>query len=164
MLRYVHRTSAPSSSCKRFSSPKYGVCIESPGTSSTTMPKAFRSPPKSPSSSAKLSKHLRAFHTVSLQLAASTTFVNSKLMEDRCNITFFHDSQHFGYGLSSYPQLHNLTNLLRQTDSDTGPATLYLTRKMREIVLDKTPDAKLSEMANATGQNLLDVLDEFKDR
>lgn len=71
----------------------------------------------------------------------------------------------------------------RQAESNTSPATLLLSGKMHEIVLDGTVDgithlpirpaarrliydmhlANSAEKANATGQNLASVLHQLKD-
>jgi hypothetical protein len=42
----------------------------------------------------------RALYAASLHHAKSTTSGGSKPTEDRCKVTFFHDSQHFGFGMS----------------------------------------------------------------
>ncbi|PGH26498.1 hypothetical protein AJ80_01812 [Polytolypa hystricis UAMH7299] len=100
-----------------------------------------------------------ALHAGSL-LHASTSAISVK---HRCKLTFFHDSQHFGFESSSHPRLHILRNIPRQTDSNTSPATLFLTGKMHEVVLDGTPDAQFAEKASATGRDLEHVLDQLKD-
>ncbi|PTU24567.1 hypothetical protein P175DRAFT_0506195 [Aspergillus ochraceoroseus IBT 24754] len=83
---------------------------------------------------------------------------------DRCKLTFFHDSQYFGFGkLSVYPRLYVPSPIPRQTDSNTSPATLFLSGKMHEIVLDGTFDAKFAEDASATGRNLEHVVEQLKD-
>lgn len=43
-------------------------------------------------------------------------------------------------GLSTYPRLYILSQIPRQIESNTSPATLFLGGKMHEIVLDRTPD------------------------
>ncbi|KAJ5731811.1 uncharacterized protein N7483_006319 [Penicillium malachiteum] len=78
--------------------------------------------------------------------------------ERSCKLTFFHDSQHFGFGSSSYPRLYVPSQMPRQTESNSSPATLFLSGKMYEIVLDGTPDAKFAEDASASGRNLESVL------
>ena len=45
-------------------------------------------------------------------------------------------------GSSSYPRLHVPSQIPRQTDLNTSPATLFLSGKMHEIVLHGTPDGK----------------------
>ncbi|KAJ5724391.1 hypothetical protein N7493_006119 [Penicillium malachiteum] len=82
---------------------------------------------------------------------------------DRCQLTFFHDSQHFGFGSSSYPRLYIRSQMPRQTDSNARSATLFLSGKMHEIVLDGTPDAKFAENASASVQNLETTLRKLKD-
>ncbi|CAG8930241.1 unnamed protein product [Penicillium salamii] len=100
-------------------------------------------------------------------LRAASPFISTSVAsaEDRCKITFFHDSQHFGFGTSSmcerfypteantlfsllgsstYPRLYIPNQLPRQTESNTSPATLLLDGKMHEIVLDGTPDGIIS--------------------
>lgn len=84
---------------------------------------------------------------------------------------------------SSYPRLYVPSQMPRQTESNTSPATLFLSGKMHEIVLDGTLDginhvlirpatrtlthdmhlANFAEKANATGQNLASVLHQLKD-
>ncbi|KAJ5195668.1 hypothetical protein N7449_006147 [Penicillium cf. viridicatum] len=103
--------------------------------------------------------------------------------EDRCKLTFFHDSQHFGFESSSYPRLYIPSQIPRQTELNASPATLFLDGKMHEIVLDGTPDgtiqsqilsvlrilihnaylANFAENASATGRNLETVLHQLKD-
>ncbi|KAJ5284798.1 hypothetical protein N7524_000104, partial [Penicillium chrysogenum] len=98
-------------------------------------------------------------------LRAASPFVSTPVAsaEDRCKLTFFHDSQHLGFGLSTYPRLYIPSQIPRQTESNTSPATLFLDGKMHEIVLDGTPDATFAEHASATGRNLATVLDQLKD-
>ncbi|KAJ5842169.1 hypothetical protein N7534_011999 [Penicillium rubens] len=83
--------------------------------------------------------------------------------EYRCKLTFFHDSQHFGFGSTSYPRLYVPSQIPRQTELNTSPATLFIGGKMHHLVLDGTPDAIFAENANATGRNLASVLDQLKD-
>ncbi|KAJ5177555.1 uncharacterized protein N7500_000254 [Penicillium coprophilum] len=83
--------------------------------------------------------------------------------ENRCKLTFFHASQHFGFELSSYPRLYVPNQLPRQTELDTSPATLLLDGKMDELVLDGTFDATFAEHASATARTLGPVLDQLKD-
>lgn len=84
---------------------------------------------------------------------------------------------------SSYPRLYVPSQIPRQTESNTSPATLFLNGKMHEIVLDGTLDgitqlpirpvvrmlildtysANFAEKANATGRNLASVLHQLKD-
>ncbi|KKZ65627.1 hypothetical protein EMCG_08534 [[Emmonsia] crescens] len=96
-------------------------------------------------------------------LYTSFDAASTSVPSDICKLTFFHDSQHFGSEVSSYPRLHIPRNFPRQTDSNTSPATLFLTGKMYEIVLDGTPDAQFAEKASATGRDLEHVLDQLKD-
>ncbi|KAJ5245570.1 hypothetical protein N7489_005666 [Penicillium chrysogenum] len=98
-------------------------------------------------------------------LRAASPFISTSVAsaEDRCKLTFFHDSQHFGFGLSTYPRLYIPSQIPRQTESNTSPATLFLDGKTHEIVLDGTPDATFAEHASATGRNLATVLDQLKD-
>lgn len=42
----------------------------------------------------------------------------------------------------SYPRLYIPNQIPRQTESNISPATLFLSGKMHEIVLDGTPDGK----------------------
>lgn len=141
---------------------------------------------------------------VSSALRAASPFASASAAraEDRCKLTFFHDSQHFGHGKSSvpwvclagltvcsiaesscYPRLYVPCQIPRQTESNTSPATLFLSGKMHELVLDGTLDgttqsqirpvarmlihdiylANFAEKANATGQNLASVLHQLKD-
>ncbi|KAJ5278570.1 hypothetical protein N7524_004723, partial [Penicillium chrysogenum] len=112
----------------------------------------------------------------------------------RCKLTFFHDSQHFGFstlsvceiliqpslnslfpllGPTSYPRLYTLSQIPRQTELNTSPATLFIDGKMHHLVLDGTPDSNQSQIfpvlpifaenANATRRNLVGVLDQLKD-
>lgn len=98
-----------------------------------------------------------------LRAASPFASASAARAEDRCKLTFFHDSRHFGYESSSYPRLYVPCQIPRQTESNTSPATLFLSGKMHEIVLDGTVDAKFAEKANATGQNLASVLHQLKD-
>ena len=41
----------------------------------------------------------RALHTAGLHHAGARTPLTDKNVEDRCKVTFFHDSQHFGFGM-----------------------------------------------------------------
>lgn len=102
---------------------------------------------------------------VSSALRAASPFASASAAraEDRCKLTFFHDSQHFGHESSCYPRLYVPCQIPRQTESNTSPATLFLSGKMHELVLDGTLDANFAEKANATGQNLASVLHQLKD-
>jgi hypothetical protein len=96
---------------------------------------------------------------------AASPFISASAAsaKDRCKLTFFHDSQHFGFGMlsvceslksysakanslfsflgsTSYPRLYIPNQLPRQTELDTSPATLFMGGKMHELVLDGTPD------------------------
>ncbi|KAJ5715408.1 uncharacterized protein N7483_012589 [Penicillium malachiteum] len=86
---------------------------------------------------------------------------------ERCKLTFFHDSLYFAFGSLSYPGLYVPNQIPRQKESNTSPATLFLSGflsgKMHEIVLDGTPDAEFAEMARATGQDLAGPLEQLKD-
>ena len=94
-----------------------------------------------------------------LRAASPFPSVSAARAEDRCKLTFFHDSQYFGFGKlsvrggclsgltvcsmpesSSYPRLYVPCQIPRQTESNTSPATLFLSGKMHEIVLDGTLD------------------------
>lgn len=97
-----------------------------------------------------------------LRAASPCTSASTASAEGRCKLTFFHDSQHFGFGPSSYPRLYAPSQIPRQTESNTSPATLFLSGKMYEIVLDGTDDANFAENASATGQNLASVLHQLK--
>ncbi|CAG8159406.1 unnamed protein product [Penicillium salamii] len=100
-------------------------------------------------------------------LRAASPFISTSAAsaEDRCKLTFFHDSQHFGFGTfsvcerfysievniffsllgsSSYPRLYIPNQMPRQTELNTSSATLLLDGKMHEIVLDGTPDGIIS--------------------
>ncbi|KAJ5634036.1 hypothetical protein N7528_001878 [Penicillium herquei] len=86
-------------------------------------------------------------------------------------------------GLSSYPRLYVPSQMPRQTESNSSPATLFLSGKMHEIVLDGTPDgkdhdqptdvsrilkhhiylAKFAENAKASVQSLEPILRQLKD-
>lgn len=137
-------------------------------------------------------------------LRAASPFISASATsaEDRCKLTFFHDSQYFGFGKlsvyrvslagltvystpesSSYPRLYIPSQIPRQTESNTSPATLFLSGKMHEIVLDGTLDgttlspirlvarmliydiylANFAEKANATRRNLATILHQLKD-
>ncbi|CAG8195927.1 unnamed protein product [Penicillium nalgiovense] len=114
--------------------------------------------------------------------------------EYRCKFKFFHDSQHFGFGTlslceiliqpslnslfpllgsTSYPRLYAPSQIPRQTELNSSPATLLMGGKMHHLVLDGTPDGNQSQIfpvlrvlihnaylaifaenANATGRNL----------
>jgi hypothetical protein len=85
-------------------------------------------------------------------------------------------------GSSSYPRLCVPNQIPQQTESNISPATLFLSRKMHEIVLDRTSDrtihlllslvlqmliynaslASFAENASATGRNLDSVLSQLK--
>lgn len=94
-----------------------------------------------------------------LRAASPFTSASPASAEDTCKLTFFHDSQHFGFGKlsvrggrsagltvcsmpesSSYPRLYVPSQIPRQTESNTSSATLFLSGKMHEIVLDGTLD------------------------
>ncbi|CDM29011.1 hypothetical protein DTO013E5_1201 [Penicillium roqueforti] len=81
---------------------------------------------------------------------------------DRCKLTFFHDTKHFGLTPSSYPRLHVPAQFPRQSDSNTSPATILLSGKMYEIVLDGTEDAEFAEHSSASGEYLKPVLDQLE--
>ncbi|CAG8217649.1 unnamed protein product [Penicillium salamii] len=139
-----------------------------------------------------------------LRAASPFTLASAASAEDRCKLTFFHDSQHFGFGKlslcesfmqpmlticfsllgsSSYPRLYVPSQIPRQTELNTSPATLFLGGKMHEIVLDGTLDgtiqsqilflsrilihnayvANFAENASASGRNLESVLRQLKD-
>ncbi|KAJ5587576.1 uncharacterized protein N7459_003341 [Penicillium hispanicum] len=100
---------------------------------------------------------------IALHAASPFSSASAASAEDRCKLTFFHDSQHFGFGPSSYPRLYIPHQLPRQTELNTSPATLFLAGKMHEIVLDGTPDATFAEHATASVRNLGTVLDQLKD-
>ncbi|KAJ5497767.1 hypothetical protein N7453_006818 [Penicillium expansum] len=113
--------------------------------------------------------------------ASPSTLASTASAEDRCKLTFFHDSLHFGFGSSSYPRLYIPNQIPRQAESNTSPATLFMGGKMHHLVLDGTPDvtntsipvlrvliynaylAIFAEHANETGRNLESVLDQLKD-
>ncbi|KAL4876951.1 hypothetical protein BJY04DRAFT_222627 [Aspergillus karnatakaensis] len=82
--------------------------------------------------------------------------------QDTCKLTFFHDSNHFGFEPESYPRLHVPNELPRQTESNTSPATLFLTGVTHEFVLDGTPDAKFAEDSSASAKRLAPVLEMLK--
>lgn len=138
-------------------------------------------------------------------LRAATPFMSASAAsaEYRCKLTFSHDSQHFGFGTlleceslmqpsltrlllllgsTSYPRLYTPSQIPRQTELNTSPATLFIGGKMHHLVLDGTPDGNQSQIlpvlriliynaylaifaenANATGRNLASVLDQLKD-
>ncbi|KAJ5264993.1 hypothetical protein N7505_007786, partial [Penicillium chrysogenum] len=117
-------------------------------------------------------------------LRAASPFMSASAAsaEYRCKLTFFHDSQHFGFGSTSYPRLYAPSQIPRQTELNTSPATLFMGGKMHHLVLDGTPDGNQSQIlpvlrilihnaylaifaenANATGRNLASVLDQLKD-
>ncbi|KAJ5991647.1 hypothetical protein N7499_003359 [Penicillium canescens] len=98
-------------------------------------------------------------------LRAASPYISASAAsaEERCKLTFFHDSQYFGFGSSSYPRLYVPNQIPRQTESDSSPATLFLGGKMHEIALDGTPDANFAENASATGRNLDSVLYQLRD-
>ncbi|PTU17963.1 hypothetical protein P175DRAFT_0444972 [Aspergillus ochraceoroseus IBT 24754] len=98
-----------------------------------------------------------------LRAASPCTAASAASAEDRCKLTFFHDSQHFGFKSSSYPRLYVPNQIPRQTKSNTSPATLYLSGKMYEIVLDRTDDANFVENASVTGRSLASILHQLKD-
>lgn len=101
-----------------------------------------------------------AFRAAALHTASPSVSASAACADDRCKLTFFHDSQHFGYGKyirswglssrsnilysitesASYPRLYVPCQMPTQTASNTSPATLFLVGKMHEIVLDGTPD------------------------
>ncbi|KAJ5426710.1 hypothetical protein N7465_001780 [Penicillium sp. CMV-2018d] len=59
---------------------------------------------------------------------------------DRCKLPFFHNTQHFGLESPGYPRLYVPTQFPRQSESNISPATIFLSRKMYEIVIDGTED------------------------
>ncbi|PYI32992.1 hypothetical protein BP00DRAFT_445015 [Aspergillus indologenus CBS 114.80] len=82
--------------------------------------------------------------------------------QDKCKLTFFHDSKHFGFEPESYPRLYVPNELPRQTESNTSSATLFLTGVTHEIVLDGTSDAKFAEDSSASAKKLAPVLEMLK--
>jgi hypothetical protein len=86
-------------------------------------------------------------------------------------------------GSSSYPHLYVPNQIPQQTESNTSPATLFLSGKMHEIVLDRTFESTIhlvhslvlqilidnvslvsfAENASATRRNLDSVLSLLKD-
>ena len=104
-----------------------------------------------------------------LRAASPFTSASAASAEGRCKITFFHDLQYFGFGImpiyqifravidsflsllgpSSYPRLYVPSQLPRQTELNTSPATLFLSGKMHEIVLDGTPDGRTRSLPPA---------------
>ncbi|KAM5470231.1 hypothetical protein MauCBS54593_004116 [Microsporum audouinii] len=106
-----------------------------------------------------------AFKAAATRLTESTSSpLISQGPPERCKVMFFHDSQHFSLGPSSYPQLRIPANLPRQTGTNTSPATIYLDGVMNSIVLDGTPDARFTEMASASALDLKEELDDLKNR
>ncbi|OJD16311.1 hypothetical protein AJ78_03523 [Emergomyces pasteurianus Ep9510] len=97
-----------------------------------------------------------------LRAASPFASASAASAEDRCKLTFFHDSKHFGFGSSTYPRLYVPSQFPHQTDSSTSPATLFLSGKMHEIVLDGTFDANFAENASGTARNLDSVLNQLK--
>lgn len=49
----------------------------------------------------------------------------------------------------SYPRLYVPTQFPRQSESNTSPATIFLSGKMYEIVIDGTEDGTVSTPAQA---------------
>ncbi|CAG7940348.1 unnamed protein product [Penicillium salamii] len=117
-----------------------------------------------------------------LRAASPFALASAACAEDRCKLTFFHDSQHFGFGSSSYTRLYVPSQFPRQTELITSPAALLLGGKMHEIVLDGTPDgriqshtfplthtdhnayvAKFAENASASARNLESALRQLED-
>ncbi|CAG8146928.1 unnamed protein product [Penicillium nalgiovense] len=82
--------------------------------------------------------------------------------QDRCKLSYFHDTRHFGLESPSYPRLHIPTQFPRKSEFNTSPATFFLSGKMYEIVIDGTDDAEFAEHASASGQNLKPVLDQLE--
>ncbi|KAL4937076.1 hypothetical protein BDV06DRAFT_232810 [Aspergillus oleicola] len=82
--------------------------------------------------------------------------------QQNCQLTFFHESLHFGFESLDYPRLYVPSQLPRQTKLDKSPATLFFNRAMDEIVLDGTGDANFAEMAHDTGRDLGPALDALK--
>ncbi|KAJ5704749.1 hypothetical protein N7536_000438 [Penicillium majusculum] len=60
--------------------------------------------------------------------------------QDRCKLTFFHNAQHFGLASPSYPRLYVPAQFPRQSESNTSPATIFLSGKMYEIIIDGAED------------------------
>ncbi|KAJ5679092.1 hypothetical protein N7462_007336 [Penicillium macrosclerotiorum] len=82
--------------------------------------------------------------------------------EDQCKLAFYHDTQHFGFAEpASYPRLYLPSQLPRQSDSNVSPATLWLTGKTHQIVLDGTQDAEFAEHTAASLKELKPVLDKL---
>ncbi|KAE8355434.1 hypothetical protein BDV28DRAFT_128861 [Aspergillus coremiiformis] len=96
--------------------------------------------------------------------AASPVASTSLSADDRCKLTFFRDSGHFGFESTNYPRLYVPGYYLyRQTEGNTSPATLFLSGVAHEIVLDGTFDAIFAEHASATWNTLKPVFDQLKD-
>ncbi|KAJ5113359.1 hypothetical protein N7456_001893 [Penicillium angulare] len=98
-----------------------------------------------------------------LRAASSFTSASAASAEYRCNLTFFHDTRHFGFGPTSYPRLCIPNQLPRQTKSNTSPATLWMSAMKHHLVLDRTADAIFAEHADASFRNLRRTLDRLKD-
>ncbi|KAJ5199664.1 hypothetical protein N7491_009538 [Penicillium cf. griseofulvum] len=120
---------------------------------------------------------------IALRAASPFTSASAASAEDRFKLTFFQDSQHFGFGSSSYPRLYVPNQMPRRTETNRSPATLFLDGKMHELVLDGTPDgiiqsqilpvlwilihnadlATFAEYANATARTLAGALTQLED-
>jgi hypothetical protein len=100
---------------------------------------------------------------VALCAASPLASTSAASADDKCQLTFFHESKHFGFGesksmrgaklvltsllsmlgTSSYPRLYIPSQLTGPTKSETSPATLFLSGVMHEIVLDGTYDGAI---------------------
>ncbi|CAG8235302.1 unnamed protein product [Penicillium salamii] len=82
-----------------------------------------------------------------LGATSPVTLASAATVEDRCKLTFFHDSEHFGFGCYSllrslsYPRRY-IPSQLGQIKSDARAATLFLSGKMYELTLDEIFDGR----------------------
>ncbi|CAG7979812.1 unnamed protein product [Penicillium salamii] len=82
-------------------------------------------------------EHGDAFRAARPPIPASSASVQDGY---RLRLTFFHDSQHFGFGSTSYPRLYIPEQMPRQTESNTSLASIFMSGKMDQLVLDGTAD------------------------
>lgn len=108
-----------------------------------------------------LMKHLSSSRQILVMRLMHAVTIQARSQDQECELTFYHDVQHFSSGglsrlvtkslnralsnleSASYPWLEIPQNLPRQSNSNTSPATLYLFGATHTIVLDGTPDGKL---------------------
>ncbi|PQK11502.1 hypothetical protein BB8028_0003g01270 [Beauveria bassiana] len=82
---------------------------------------------------------------------------------EKVPLTFFHKSKYFAHDATPYPRIAIETDLPRQNDSNTSPATLWLWGASHSITLDGTKDHKFEESARESHSRLKGAADLLRD-